>query len=66
MQKEIAYVDAKTLKISEASEKDCKRFYGEIGKELDWLTVKNGISMIDEYLLEPNNIDPEWVECMKL
>ena len=27
---------------------------------------KRAIKMIDEYLLEPNNISKEWVECLRL
>lgn len=27
---------------------------------------ERAIAMIDEYLLEPNSIDAEWVECLML
>lgn len=30
------------------------------------ITKKQAIAMIDEYLLEPNNISKEWVECLRL
>ena len=29
------------------------------------MNIEKAIEMIDELLLEPNNIDPEWVECMR-
>jgi hypothetical protein len=30
------------------------------------MTKEQAIAMIDEYLLEPNNISKEWVECLRL
>ena len=30
------------------------------------MTKQQAIAMIDEYLLEPNNISKEWVECLRL
>ena len=30
------------------------------------MTKEKATAMIDEYLLEPNNISKEWVECLKL
>lgn len=30
------------------------------------MTAKKVIEMIDEYLLEPNNISKEWVECLQV
>ena len=30
------------------------------------MTKERAIQMIDEYLLEPNSIDAEWVECWRL
>ena len=30
------------------------------------MTKERAIAMIDEYLLEPNNISKEWVECLRL
>jgi hypothetical protein len=30
------------------------------------MTTKKAIEMIDEYLLEPNNIDKMWVEVLEL
>ena len=30
------------------------------------MTTEKSIEMIDEYLLEPNNINKEWVECLQL
>ena len=28
------------------------------------MTKEKAIEMIDEYLSEPNNIRPEWIECL--
>ena len=30
------------------------------------MTIEKAIDMIDEYLLEPNNIDKDWVEALTL
>lgn len=30
------------------------------------MTKERAIAMIDEYLLEPNSIDAEWVEILKM
>ena len=30
------------------------------------ITKERAIAMIDEYLLEPNNISPEWVEILRM
>ena len=30
------------------------------------MTIEMAIKMIDEYLLEPNNIDKDWVEVLYL
>lgn len=30
------------------------------------MNIERAIEMIDEYLLEPNNISREWVECLTL
>lgn len=30
------------------------------------ITKERAIAMIDEYLLEPNSIDAEWVECLRM
>ena len=30
------------------------------------MNIEKAIEMIDEYLLEPNNISREWVECMRI
>ena len=30
------------------------------------MTKERAIAMIDEYLLEPNSIQEEWVECLIL
>ena len=30
------------------------------------MNIERAIEMIDEYILEPNNISKEWVECMRL
>lgn len=30
------------------------------------MTTEKAIKMIDEYLLEPNSIHKDWVECLRL
>lgn len=30
------------------------------------MTIEKAIEMIEEYLLEPNNINKEWVECLQM
>lgn len=30
------------------------------------MNTEKAIKMIDEYLLEPNSIHPEWVKCLQL
>lgn len=30
------------------------------------MTIDKAIEMIDEYLLEPNSINREWVECLRM
>ena len=65
-EKEAVFVNAGTLKISEASEEDCEEFYKGFGKELERVAINNSIAMIDEELLEPNSIAPEWVMVLKL
>lgn len=30
------------------------------------MTIKRAVEMIDEYLMEPNNIDKDWVEVLNL
>mgnify|MGYP003530986614 CR=1 FL=1 len=65
-EKEFVFVDAGTLKVSEASEEDCKRFWKGYAEEYERIAIKKAIEMIDDYLREPNSIAEDWVMVLKL